>query len=134
MMATRTLVLTIVVVLAFAAALLWIDGWRVDPVGGEHIPAARNASYTAAECEESCKAAMIALPGVRASMTADELTKIATAKYGADSAEELRQAMNESRLLLLDGKLFFPTRELCRQNKLTGECAAACKRYNLRVP
>ena len=133
-MATRTLLFTAVISVAFAGALLLLDGWRVEPVGGEHIPAARNAPYTAAECEESCKAAMIALPGVRASMTADELAKIASAKYGPDSAEELRQAMSASRLLLLDDKLFFPTRELCRQSKLTGECAAACKRYNLRVP
>ena len=46
----------------------------------------------------------------------------------------LQQAMRESRLLLLDGNFFLPTRELCRQAQLTGACATACKRYNLRVP
>lgn len=130
----RTLVLTCVVAGAFAAALLSFEGWRVEPVGGEHIPPAQNAPYSAAECAAACKAATIPLQGVRASMTEVEFGRIATVQYGAESAQDLQQAMRESRLLLLDGNLFLPTRELCRQPQLTGNCAAACKRYNLRVP
>ena len=115
-------------------ALLYFEGWRVEPVGGEHIPPSQNAPYSAAECEVACKASMIPLPGVRASMTEVEFGRIAAAQYGGESAQELQQAMRESRLLLLDGNFFLPTRELCRQAQLTGACATACKRYNLRVP
>lgn len=129
----RTLILTGIIAVAFAVALLFFDGWRVEPVGGEHIPADRNAPYSAAECAVACKAATIPLQGVRASMTVDELGPVVAAKYGADSAQELQQAMRESRLLLLDGHLFLPTRELCRQTQLTGDCASACKRFNLRA-
>jgi hypothetical protein len=131
-MAARTLVLTLIVVAILAGGLLFANRWRVEPVGGERIPTSRPAPYAAPECQRMCAEATLPFPGLTAGMSPDQFHALVERQLGTESANSLLIALTDSKIIILDGKLFFPTCELCKQPALTGECAAACRRWNPR--
>jgi hypothetical protein len=92
--------------------------------------ATRPTTYSTAECKRYCNAAFLPVAGISARTSSADLRSRMTSVYGAAAATVLMTEHDNGRALAADGKLFFPTRDLCAQKNLSGECAELCRRYN----
>jgi hypothetical protein len=119
--------ITIVLAGAIAGSLLYIDGCRIDSPRISNLPGAANRELTANECNELCADALLPLPGATPATTGPQLNSLLTKTYGEFSAKELFDAHRDGRMIVTEGKLFFPTAQLCGQENLRGECATLCE-------
>lgn len=111
-----------------ALALARSDWGVVEP----HIairPEAASIPYSSEKCRQYCEASFLPMAGVRPGMTENDLRVNLTQKLGVTSATELMDEHARGRMFVTEGRLFFPTAELCGQRALDGECATLCKRY-----
>lgn len=111
----------------FAIALYTIDGWRIASPRISRLPANSGRALSPRECETLCNEAMLPLPGVSPATARPQLHTALVTKFGDLSGKELYDAYLDRRMIVANGKLFFPTEELCRQQNLRGECAALCQ-------
>lgn len=120
------LAVTLGVAGSLAAALLTIDGLRIESPRISRLPGAANLALSVRECDALCKESFIPLQGVTRQTTLSDLQAMLVKTYGEFSGKELFDAYRDNRMIVAQGKLFFPTAELCRQQSLRGECAELC--------
>jgi hypothetical protein len=111
-----------------ALALARPDWGVVEPLIAMR-PEAASIPYAPEKCRQYCESSFLTLPGVRRGMAESDLRALLTQKLGVTSATELLDEHARGRMFVTEGRLFFPTAELCRQRALDGECATLCKRY-----
>jgi hypothetical protein len=114
---------------AIVAFALWRPDWGVVEPRIAIRPEAASIPYAPEKCRQYCEASFLPVPGVRRGMAESDLRALLTQKLGVTSATELMDEHARGRMFVSDGRLFFPTAELCRQRALMGECATLCKRY-----
>jgi hypothetical protein len=111
------------------ACSVWRPDWAVVEPRIAIRPEAASLPYPPDKCQQYCQAAFLPVQGVRSRMTDSDLRARLTAAMGVTAATELMDEYFRGRMFVTDGRLFFPTSDLCRQRNLDGECAALCKRY-----
>jgi hypothetical protein len=125
----RIAMLSVVFGGALAVGAWWRSDWTVTRMRVAIAPAAQATEYSPAECKRYCSAAFLPLSGVRASSPDAQVRAALMRVYGPSAAEFLMKERAHGRVLVGDGTVFFPTRELCEQKKLSGDCLELCRRY-----
>lgn len=118
----------------FCGTLIALAFWRKDWALTHRTvalgPSTRPTVYSVAESNRYCGAAFLPVAGIDAKTSNTDLRARLTRAYGSAAAAVLMMERDHGRALVTTGKLFFPTRDLCSQSNLTGDCAELCRRYN----
>jgi hypothetical protein len=108
----------------------WRGDWALAHRRVSVGASARPTVYSAAECKRFCDAAFLPVAGIDANTPDAAVSEALTRLYGATAAATLMREREHGWALVGKGTLFFPTRDLCEQKNLSGECAELCRRFD----